>query len=232
MTKAGNTSRGRENKFTQLRKRILRQLLLRLLPFGVVILLKMLRQTLETEIQGERPSGSLLAIWHTNVLLSPIFHENLGITVLVSRSFDGSLVAKIVQAFGNFIIRGSSQKKGAAALRQMIRRLRRGDACAITPDGPRGPAFKAQEGIVIAASLSGRPIVPFHYEATKQWVIEKAWDKQRIPKPFSKVVLSYGPPIYVPRQLDAADLASKVSEVQTAMVANMSSVQERVRQLS
>jgi lysophospholipid acyltransferase (LPLAT)-like uncharacterized protein len=35
------------------------------------------------------------------------------------------------------------------------------------------------------------------------WILKKTWDQTRIPKPFSKIIIYYGEPIFVPK--DAKD---------------------------
>src|SRR5690606_23523154 len=103
-------------------------------------------------------------------------------------------------------------------LKSLIKHLAGGTPAAITPDGPRGPAFQLQPGIVTAAQVTGVPIVPFHYECTRQWVAHKAWDKHRIPKPFTRFVLSFGEAIFVPKDLDACELENAVVNVEARLL--------------
>jgi lysophospholipid acyltransferase (LPLAT)-like uncharacterized protein len=72
----------------------------------------------------------------------------------------------------------------------------------LTPDGPRGPRFKFKPGGLLLAQMSGRPILPMAYAASSAWLVK--WDKFVIPKPFARIVIIVGEPVYVPRVLDAA----------------------------
>jgi len=72
----------------------------------------------------------------------------------------------------------------------------------ITPDGPRGPRFKFKPGAILLAQMSGRPMLPMAYAASRAWLVK--WDKFVIPVPFSRVVITIGAPRYVPRVTDAA----------------------------
>lgn len=185
-------------------------------------------------VEELRKAGSpwIYSIWHTNVFLSPYFHRGQGVHVLISASRDGELIHRVVRHFGNFSIRGSSSRGGIKALKQLIEVLASGKPAAITPDGPRGPAFVLQHGLIIAAQRSGVPVIPFHYEATRQWVAEKAWDKHRLPKPFSRVVCMYGEPFIIPRELSPDEFDRTVKDVEAKLLKNMEDCQAKVRELN
>jgi len=124
---------------------------------------------------------------------------------LISPSVDGELGAMMVRRFGGTVIRGSSTHTGARALRDYYQALVRDNVSpVITPDGPRGPRFKFKPGALLLAQMSGRPILPMSYAASRAWLIK--WDRFVIPVPFSRVALAIGPPCYVPRVTDAAML--------------------------
>ncbi len=124
---------------------------------------------------------------------------------LISPSVDGEIGAMIVRSLGGEVIRGSSTHTGARALRDYYHALAHdGVSPAITPDGPRGPPWKFKPGAVLLAQLSGRPMIPLSYAASRAWKIK--WDRFVIPKPFSRIVIAVGEPVYVPKGLDAAGL--------------------------
>ena len=130
-----------------------------------------------------------------------------GLTVgwLISPSVDGELGAMIVRRFGGAVIRGSSTHTGARALRDYYQALvKEGISPIITPDGPRGPRFKFKPGALLLAQMSGRPILPMAYAASRASLVK--WDKFVIPWPFARIVIALGAPVYVPRVTDAASL--------------------------
>jgi len=173
----------------------------------------------------------IYAIWHTNVLFSPYLNRGQKVNVMISSSRDGELINGVVYRFGNRAIRGSTSRGGIKALKSLIEELKKGYPAALTPDGPRGPAFQLQHGIIIAASRSQSPIIPFHYEARRQWIAEKSWDKHRIPKPFTTIVIRYGEPIYIPEKMDDASFKKCVDLVENALLENMKKCQEYVQSL-
>src|SRR3984893_1803462 len=124
---------------------------------------------------------------------------------LISPSVDGELGAMIVRNLGAEVIRGSSTHTGARALRDYYQALAHdGVSPAITADGPRGPPWKFKPGAVLLAQLSGRPMVPLSYAASRAWKIK--WDRFVIPVPLSRITIAVGEPVYVPKGLDAAAL--------------------------
>src|ERR1051325_7170782 len=57
---------------------------------------------------------------------------------------------------------------GARALGERIRAARAGRNIVFTPDGPKGPARVAKDGVVVAAQATGLPIVPIAFAAKKK----------------------------------------------------------------
>jgi lysophospholipid acyltransferase (LPLAT)-like uncharacterized protein len=132
---------------------------------------------------------------------------------LISPSVDGELGAMMVRRFGGAVIRGSSTHTGARALRDYYQALMQDNISPIiTPDGPRGPRVKFKPGALLLAQMSGRPILPMSYAASRAWLIK--WDKFVIPVPFSRIAIAIGPPCYVPRVSDAAGLARQQRQME------------------
>jgi len=132
---------------------------------------------------------------------------------LISPSVDGELGAMMVRRVGGSVIRGSSSHTGARALRDYYRALAKEDVSpVITPDGPRGPRFRFKPGAILLAQMSGRPILPMAYAASRAWRVK--WDRFVIPVPLSRIAVAIGPPRYVPRTLDAAALEKLQGEME------------------
>jgi lysophospholipid acyltransferase (LPLAT)-like uncharacterized protein len=156
--------------------------------------------------------------WHQHQLYCGKFlveQRARGLTVgwLISPSVDGELGAMMVRRLKGAVIRGSSTHTGARALRDYYQALTQDNICpVITPDGPRGPRFKFKPGALLLAQMSGRPILPMSYAASRAWLIK--WDKFVIPVPFSRIVIAIGPPRYVPRVTDAPTLERLQSQME------------------
>ena len=135
------------------------------------------------------------AFWHSRLLPLVYFYRKRGVVVLVSRSFDGEIIARIIEKMGFRTIRGSSSRGGMESLREIVRELKKGSFVAFTPDGPRGPAEIAQGGASMASVLSGAPLVPTSVASNCCWKL-KSWDKFRIPKPFARIEIRQDEPIW------------------------------------
>jgi lysophospholipid acyltransferase (LPLAT)-like uncharacterized protein len=135
---------------------------------------------------------------------------------LISPSVDGELGAMIIRRLGGQVVRGSSSNTGAQALKEYFNALiKEKISPALNPDGPRGPRFRCKAGAVLLAQMSGRPLLPLAYCASRAWLV--AWDKFVLPMPFSRIAIAVGSPIAVPRVLDAAGLERMQGEVERAL---------------
>lgn len=156
----------------------------------------------------------VFALWHGRLLPCSYFHRGEGLATLISQHRDGDYIAGVVEGWWGYrAIRGSSSRGATAALRSVVRVLKQGSAIAITPDGPRGPRQKMKPGLLAAAQLAGVPVIPASAGATRAWWIE-SWDRFLVPKPFSRVVLEYGEPVWIPRSAGEAGLAEAGEEIE------------------
>lgn len=149
----------------------------------------------------------IFAIWHNRLALSAVMYRRYVLKFaperrmagMVSASRDGGLLAQILEHFGIEPVRGSSSRRGPQALIEMMTWAERGYDLAITPDGPRGPRYVVQEGVISTAQLTGLPIVPVSYHLN--WKIHmKSWDRFQIPLPFARCQISVGNTLRVPRE--------------------------------
>jgi hypothetical protein len=143
--------------------------------------------------------------------------RGLAVGWLISPSVDGEIGAMLVGRVGGHVIRGSSSHTGARALRDYYLALTQENISpVITPDGPRGPRFKFKPGAILLAQMSGRPMLPMAYAASRASLIK--WDKFVLPWPGSRIVIAIGPPRYVPRVLDAAHMERLQREMEAELL--------------
>jgi lysophospholipid acyltransferase (LPLAT)-like uncharacterized protein len=151
----------------------------------------------ESIVASGKPA--ILACWHGRILPGVLFWKHRGIVAIISQNFDGEWIARIIERFGYGTARGSTSRGGARALVQLRRDLAAGKSAVFTIDGPRGPARVAQPGAIFLAGATGNPILPFHIEADRFWTMG-SWDRTQVPKPFSRVAVAIGEPIWVARR--------------------------------
>ena len=157
----------------------------------------------------------VFSFWHEfiGVILPRWGHTPL--SILASQHRDGEWVSQTALALGLRIVRGSSTRGGASAIRQLKKQCQE-TSLAITPDGPRGPRRKMAIGPVFMASRLGMPLVPLGIGVNDAWRL-KTWDKFAIPKPFSRVRIIFGPKIHVPRKANREELESIRQSVEDLM---------------
>jgi lysophospholipid acyltransferase (LPLAT)-like uncharacterized protein len=134
------------------------------------------------------PPPAVYAFWHRCLLACAWRFRNHGVVILISRSFDGELIARTVERLGFVAIRGSSSRDGSSALRNLYRSYLDGNYCAITADGPRGPAMIAKPGVTQLAKLADTTVGAFYVHPQRAWQL-RSWDRFLIPKPFSRVTV-------------------------------------------
>ena len=143
--------------------------------------------------------GVILSIWHGRMLLLIHHHKHSEITSLVSQSFDGELIARALKPLGYSTHRGSPKEGGAEGFKFMLRDLKQRKIVAMFPDGPTGPMHTVRDGTVLLARLSGAPIIPAAFSVSSSWRA-RSWDRFMILKPFTKGIIKYGEPIFIPRK--------------------------------
>ncbi|MCC7011712.1 MAG: lysophospholipid acyltransferase family protein [Planctomycetes bacterium] len=163
-------------------------------------------------------NGFLIAMWHGRMIVPVEAFRNCGWNVLVSPSEDGDLSEGMLQRFGFKVVRGSSSRGGARALREMLALLDTGAVVVITPDGPRGPMHSMNPGLAWMARATGRPVIPFGNAVDRAWHLG-SWDRFTIPKVGARIALTYGAPIHVARTGGEEELARKTEEIRAALLA-------------
>jgi lysophospholipid acyltransferase (LPLAT)-like uncharacterized protein len=160
--------------------------------------------------------------WHQHQLFGARFlmmlqrQGRLRAGFLISPSVDGELGAMMVRRLGGYVIRGSSSHTGALALKDYFQALIREKVSPIiTPDGPRGPPFVFKPGAIVLSQMSGRPMLPIAYAASRAKLVH--WDRFVLPMPFSRIAIGIGPPREVPKTTDAQGIAALQVEMAQAL---------------
>lgn len=218
-----------------------RFLMLQVVPFLALSLVRFLdftwryRETDRHHFDAARASGKPVvgAFLHGRIFLLLRFmsrRRNGRWLSMCSKSLDGDAMAKVEEALGFEVIRGSSGRDGLQAIVDMIRRVRKnpqlGSCLAI--DGSRGPRGKVQGGIISLAQRTGGLIVPITAAARPGYIFRKAWDRTLIPWPGARVDVIYGEPLEIPPKLKADEFEHWRNELEQRLIA----LQERVDSIS
>ena len=177
-----------------------------------------------SEPKSQPQKQAIYCLWHNRLAACTKAYHRFGrprksangLAALVSASKDGALLSHILKLFKIQAVRGSSSRRGSQALLELTTWAERGYDLAITPDGPRGPCYEIQDGIITLAQLTGLPILPLTFNLSGK-ISLRSWDRFQIPLPFAQCELLVGQPIFVPRNLDDAMRAKLRGELQALM---------------
>ena len=148
------------------------------------------------------------AFWHGRLLMMPFIYKGKKLSFLVSPHRDGQVVGKALVRFGFEPILGSTSRNAFSGFKKMVKAHKNGSDIAIVPDGPVGPRYRVQIGVIELARLTGRPVVPLTFSASKRKTL-RTWDQFLLPYPFSKGVFIWGEPVYVDPNGDRTHLEEK-----------------------
>ncbi len=159
-----------------------------------------------------RPEGVLGAFLHGRLLAAGVAFQNLGIGIMSSHHTDGEIIHRVVRKMGYVTVRGSTTRGGSRALLELSR-LDSQVPLALTPDGPRGPEGKLQDGFALLASKTGRAIIPAGIAATPCIRLQSSWDRMVIPLPFARVQVVLAEPIVLPPDLTREEITASTAMV-------------------
>ncbi|MGA8530382.1 MAG: lysophospholipid acyltransferase family protein [Acidobacteriaceae bacterium] len=171
----------------------------------------------EGAVPASPPARGIFCFWHRCTLPAGWYFRKYRCSILISRSFDGELIAQTLGLLGYGTVRGSSSRGGAAGLIAMRDVLASGLPVVFTADGPRGPIYQTKIGPVKLAAMTGEPIGSFYLLPQRAWAV-RSWDHFLVPRPFSRVVVSWARSLPAPApDADAAALEAARQELNAAL---------------
>jgi hypothetical protein len=186
-------------------------LLLKLLIPVVYLFLNLYTKTLQLKVENseqvlehvKRGGRFIMASWHQRFFGGFFLPRALRMRpcIMISRSRDGDFIADVVRRIGWEIIRGSSSRGGKEALRDMVAGVIETKIGGHIVDGPTGPPRIVKPGIIALAQKTGAAISPTCVSYENPWIFN-SWDRFMIPKPFSGVLLRFGPLELIPAEMN------------------------------
>ena len=183
---------------------------------ATAVLVRLVSQTLTATYRLHRLEGAehldraleppaMLACWHEQLALSLLLVRRRllsaggPVSILTSHSDDGELAARVAQAWGIRVTRGSASRGGREAMLTLYRELvKQRSTLLLMPDGPRGPAREAKAGSIVLAAMSGAPIIPAGIAADRGPRL-RSWDSMIVGAPFTRVAVAVGEPMVLDR---------------------------------
>ena len=202
------------------------RLVLAVVPRVVWVLLWMVSHTWRFEVIaeegvtpilfGQKSPPEIFCFWHQCVLPCTVYFRHSRAVILISKSFDGELITRILKLFGFDAVRGSSSRGAREGLLGLAHIIETGRTAIFTADGPLGPIYQTKMGPIKLAQMTGAPIGAFHLQPEHAWVI-RSWDKFLVPKPFTRICVSWAQWTRVPSDLPPEDFERKRAELNAAI---------------
>ncbi|MGA2352685.1 MAG: lysophospholipid acyltransferase family protein [Terracidiphilus sp.] len=170
----------------------------------------------EPVLCGEKSPAEIFCFWHQCVLPCTVYFRHSHAVILISQSFDGELITRILKMFGFDAVRGSSSRGSREGLLGLGRVIETGRTAIFTADGPRGPIYQTKMGPIKLAQMTGAPIGAFHLEPEHAWVIG-SWDHFLVPKPFTRICVSWARATRVAADLPSEEFEHKRAELNAAI---------------
>jgi hypothetical protein len=167
-------------------------------------------------LSGQKSPPEIFCFWHQCVLPCTMYFRSSRAVILISRSFDGELITRTLKLFGFDAVRGSSSRSAREGLMGLKRILESGRTAIFTADGPRGPIYQTKMGPIKLAQMSGSPVGAFHLEPEHAWTM-RSWDRFLVPKPFTRICVSWAQWTQVPADLAAEAFEPKREELNAAL---------------
>lgn len=149
------------------------------------------------EYQGQK----IYIFWHEYILFPLYLRGHCNFAMLLSRHRDAEVLSHAAHHLGFEFVRGSTNRGGVAALRELLARSREMNLT-ITPDGPRGPRRQLAPGCVFLASKLGLPLVAMGFGYDRPWRVHRAWDQFAVPRPGSRARAVVSEAVFIPPDLD------------------------------
>jgi len=196
----------------------------------LILLLKILSKTWKIEWGNEEVLDNLkknlnkrfiAAFWHSDMIsiLAAGITQNttFPLTILISPSRDGEILAKIVTKLGFMVKRGSSAKNAIGGLKVLKMVLEENGCVAIAVDGPKGPRYSAKSGTILLSKLTQAPILIVGANISRKFIF-KSWDKCELPLPFSRIKISLNNLIYIPKESTKEEIEKYRKELEKILL--------------
>jgi len=178
-------------------RKIFKSKLLRWLIGNIIIgYLVLLKHTCKIVVVGtdEYFCGSkqhipkIFLAWHGRVAgLLVKGSKSDGLQVVASAHGDGDFISIVLKHFDYQVIRGSSRKQRLGAMKEIMEIDKENLRLFITPDGPKGPAFKVKGSVLSIAQKYDVPIISLTSSVTKAITLN-TWDHFVLPIPFLSTI--------------------------------------------
>lgn len=156
------------------------------------------------------------SIYHGRMVGTLGLRPRKRLTILISPSRDGEMIARGAKGMGFSIARGSSKQGAVRGALELIDAVKDGQDLVFMVDGPRGPKYTVKSGVIRMAEMTQVPILPFVCSARSTWWMP-SWDNFMAPWWSTPIVYIFGEPLHVPKGADEAEQEALRVELENRM---------------
>ncbi len=147
----------------------------------------------------------VVSTWHGRLLYTGFMvRRKLGgrFVAFNSPHLDGRMLAWLHRWMGIKTVYGAPNKNPERGMMNLLKYVKKQPSdLLITPDGPRGPRQRVKRGVIAFAKISDVPIIPF-VSVPYKGVMLKSWDRFVLARPFTKIIVLWGEPIFIDKKAD------------------------------
>ena len=205
---------------------LLQRLILAVIPRLVTAMLWLVSRTWRFEViaeqgvtpvvYGQKAGPEIYCFWHQCVFPCTVYFRHSRAIILISKSFDGELITRTLRMWGFDAVRGSSSRAAREGLLGLVEVIQSRRTAIFTADGPRGPIYQTKMGPIKLAQMTGAPIGSFYLLPERAWTI-RSWDRFLVPKPFTRICVSWAQWTHVPTDLAPEDFEPKRQQHNAAL---------------
>lgn len=162
----------------------------------------------------------IFTAWHgmTMLLVAKIaeFFDPQNIVLIMPDDWRGESLKIFAERVGGrpfpLNLEESASMAAARQLVNLVREVKAGKHCYITPDGPAGPAYVIKPGVTFIAQKTQGLILPFGAYTRHGYRLPR-WDTYVVPYPFSRISIHAGVPLEVTQKTELTAVAEHLTDV-------------------
>lgn len=172
-------------------------------------------------VEAAKQAGQplILAAWHgMTMMLAGFFlgHYNLhNLVLILPDDWRGETLTHWAKRLGvtpfPMNLHGDATMSAARKLAELVKLVKKGHDCYITPDGPDGPAYHIKPGVAYIAQKSQAIILPVGAYTRTGYRLNR-WDQYVVPRPFSRIAIVIGRPIAAPPKVDLTTITEPLTD--------------------
>lgn len=175
----------------------------------------------QEHVEASQAAGQpiLWSAWHgMTMMLTGYFlryFDPAGLVLIMPSDWRGEALEHWVNKMGAnpfpLNLKGEFSMSSARKLVELVKLVKGGKNCYMTPDGPDGPAYFIKPGVAYIAQKTKATLLPIGAYTRTGYRLPR-WDTYVIPYPFSRIAIVIGESVAVPRTKDYDEITEPLTD--------------------